>query len=262
MNKVTIDLEKTSVAETLIIPLLAKVKETNSTFPIIVDKKAVEILEHIPIDTKRFEGGEISDLGIVVRTEIIDNEIKGLLNFNSKLVIVNLGVGLDTRINRIDKEQLTWFDLDLPEVIKLRNEFFSENERVKFIPKSVLDESWMNEIAEVSNENIVFIAEGLFMYFTELEVCKILTMISDKFAGAHMYLDVVHSYFIGKGISRKFLWGIRSKSDIERMCENVKVEKSWSTGDLHKERQSSIFRIMNILPLTRNRSQILHIRFK
>ena len=77
-----------------------------------------------------------------------------------------------------------------------------------------------------------------------------------------MFFDVVHSYFVGKGISCQFLWGLDKASDIEKMSENIELIQSWSTGNLHRERQSLMFRILNIFPSTRSRSQILHIRFK
>ena len=76
-----------------------------------------------------------------------------------------------------------------------------------------------------------------------------------------MYFDVVHNFFVGKKISSDFLWGLDNARDIEKIQTNIKLINSWSTGNLLKERQSLFFRIMNLLPSTRNRSQILHIQF-
>ncbi|HBZ19782.1 MAG TPA: hypothetical protein DEO60_01525 [Bacteroidales bacterium] len=43
--------------------------------------------------------------------------------------IKNIGCGLDTRFERIDNGKLKWFDIDFPEVIKLRGRFMNENSR-------------------------------------------------------------------------------------------------------------------------------------
>jgi O-methyltransferase involved in polyketide biosynthesis len=251
------------VSETLYIPLLAKAKESQQLNPIVIDLKAMEIISELDpkFDTSKFDGGEIADLGIISRTEILDNEIRKLLKSNKHLSIINIGAGLDTRVSRIKDENISWYDIDLPEVIDLRKKYFSEYEQIKFIPKSVLDPSWTEDIQINPAEFTVIIAEGLLMYFPENKVKQIMSIIGKKFSGSHMYFDVVHSYFVGKGISSKFLWGIDKAKDIEKMGERIALVNSWSTGDLHKERQSLFFRVMNILPATKNRSQIIHICF-
>lgn len=259
---ICLDFKSSPISETLIIPLLAKAKESRRKDPIVEDAKALEVIQQLTFDTARFEGGEISDLGIISRTQVLDKEIRRLSNAGAGLVIINLGAGLDTRESRIADAGITWFDLDLPEVINLRRRFFEENERTRFISKSVLDDSWTEEIPVEDTENLVIVAEGLLMYFPESEVREILKKLSEKYPGAHMYFDVVHSYFVGKGITGKFLWGIDKAEDIEKLNENIELVKAWSTGDLNKKRQSLFLRAMNILPATRNRSQILHIRFK
>ena len=257
----SLKLEEMSVSETLLIPLLAKAKDSMSSAPIIRDSKSLEIAEQLEIDKKRFEGGTISDHGIIVRTEVLDNELRQLQREYKKLTIINLGAGLDTRISRMDNQQLRWYELDLPEVISLRRKFFNENERVTFIAKSVLDESWINDIVVEEDCAVVVIAEGLLMYFTESEVRQIFTLLSKSFPKAHMLFDVVHTYFSGKSISSQFLWGIDEAKDIEKLCNSIRLVDSWSTGNLHKEKQPLFLRMMNVMKSTRNRSQILHICF-
>lgn len=255
-------LKQSTVEETLYIPLLAKAKESRLKKPIIYDSKALEIVDQLESDIhdRQFDGGEIAHLGIVSRTDVLDTELRRHLIGKTNLTVINLGAGLDTRAERLNDERITWYDLDMPEVINLRKGFFKEYEKTMFIAKSILDSSWTKDIQ--SSENIVIIAEGLLMYFNEEEIKQIFKTIAENYQGAHMYFDVVHSFFVGKGISSKFLWGIDQANDIEQYNPHIALINSWSTGNLHKERQSLFFRIMNVLPSTRNRSQILHIQFK
>lgn len=253
--------EMMPVSETLFIPLAARAAETARVKPVVSDRKSVEIISKFDTGSKVIDGGEISTLGILARTKVIDDEVNNLLATTPDATIINLGAGLDTRICRVDNGILKWYDLDLPEVISIRSRFFSENDRIRFISKSVLDATWVSEINTSIRSNIIIIAEGLLMYFPEEEVRLILDLLSSHFAGAHMFFDVVHSFFINKKISSTFLWGIDHAKDIEKLNEKAKVIQAWSTGNLLKERQSPFFRIFNFLPSTRNRSQIIHTRF-
>lgn len=253
-----------SVTETLYIPLLAKAGESKKNHPIIYDAKALELANKLAngVDSAKFDGGNITDHGIIVRTEVLDMELKNRLNDCGCLTVVNLGAGLDTRISRFAGGNLIWYDVDLPQVIELRKKYFNEYRQIRFLSKSILDPTWADEIALQNSEHVVVIAEGLLMYFTEAEVKQIFSQIGQKFPGCHMYFDVVHSYFVGKGISSRFKWGVSRAEDIKKLNPNIILESSWSTGDLHKERQSLFLRMMNIFPSTRSRSQIIHVRFR
>ncbi len=250
------------ISETLFIPLAARAAETVRDNPVFSDEKSAEILKTMNLEDKITDGGQISTLGILARTRIIDDEVRRIVSQSSNAVIINLGAGLDTRLARMDNSIFKWYDLDLPDVIQLRRRFFSENERIRFISKSVLDPAWTEEISLPDDSTVIIIAEGLLMYFTEEEVSQILTLLANRFPGAHMFFDIVHSYFINKKISSTFLWGIDSAKEIEKLHSGIELIQSWSAGNLLKERQSMLLRLFNVLPATRNRSQILYIRFK
>ena len=249
------------ISETLFIPLAARADETLRVDGVIRDDKAVEFLKRADTANLIVSGGSISTLGILARTKIIDEETSKILSCASKAVIVNLGAGLDTRYDRISRKGVKWYDLDLPETIELRKQFTGEND-LHFIAKSVLDESWTDEIKTEEGDAVIVIAEGLFMYFEENDVQKILQMIAEAFPGADIFFDVVHPFFINKGISSKFLWGIDRAKDLEKLDAHIELVKSWSMGSLLKKRQPWILRMLNILPSTRKRSQIIHLKIK
>jgi len=250
------------ISETLFIPLAVRAIESTRDKAIISDQKSAEIFREINTAHMIIDGGEIATHGILARTKVIDEEVSNILAKDPNATIINLGAGLDTRISRIDNGCLKWYDLDLPEVIMIRKKFFSENERIRFISRSVLDSIWMQEVNVSKDSRVIIIAEGLLMYFSEKEVTEILALLATNFPEAHMFFDVVHSYFINKKISSSFLWGIDKAKEIEKLSLHVKVLQAWSAGNLLKDRQSTIFRILNFLPATRKRSQILHIQFK
>jgi O-methyltransferase involved in polyketide biosynthesis len=229
--------------------------------PVIQDKKAAEIMTQVETGDIIIDGGKIVTHGILARTKVIDDEIKKILLDKPDITIINLGTGLDTRICRIDNSQLKCFELDMPDVIALRRKYFMENARIRFIAKSVLDDTWIQDVGKENGNNIVIIAEGLLMYFSEEDVKRIFQLLSNNFPNATMYFDVVHSFFVGKGISSAFNWGLDKAKNIKKLNHNIQLVHSWSTGNILKNRQSLFLRIMNFLPSTRNRSQILKIKF-
>jgi O-methyltransferase involved in polyketide biosynthesis len=125
LAKENISIDKKSVSITLFIPLCPKAFETKRKHPIIIDNKAVEIIDSLDFDTKPYLQKRAYHSAIV-RTYLIDNGVKKFIKENPTGTIINLGCGLDTRITRVDNGQLKWIDLDLPEVIDLRRRFFPE----------------------------------------------------------------------------------------------------------------------------------------
>jgi O-methyltransferase involved in polyketide biosynthesis len=82
---------------------------------------------------------------------------------------VSIGARLDTTFERIDNGSIHWYDLDVPDVIELRRQFIAETERSRYIPKSVFDLSWFEDIGS-STLGLLFVACGAFQYFAEKQV--------------------------------------------------------------------------------------------
>ncbi len=255
-------LKEGSPEETLFIPLLVKAGEYCNKAPLVRDTKAFEISQKIKFVSGRFDGGKMAHIGILTRCQLLDKVVADFIQMNAEGVIITLGVGLDTRFDRFDNGKIKWFDLDLLEVIKLRRIFFSENERVKFIGRSVTEPTWAEEIPVSRKDKLLIIAEGLLMYLTQEQVSNVFKYIGECFPNADFYFDVVHSYFTGKAISSPFNWGLDHAGDIYKINNNLSLVEHWSVGDFNKNRQGLLLRILNLLPSTRNRSQILHVKFK
>ena len=118
----------------------------------------------------------------------------------------------------------------------------------------------MNDLDINKNSPVLIIAEGLLMYFSQDELKTLFEMLIEKFKNAEMCFDVIHKFFVGKDVSSKFKWGIEKAQEIEQINSNIRLIEHWSTGDHCKDRQELLYRIMNIFPGTRNRSQVLLIR--
>ena len=125
----------TDISETLLIPLYARAIESKSKNPIIYDKKAIEITNnlnnyfvHSSSELhKNLSKGKIRKKlpeSQSLRTRKFDQYVLDFIKLKPKSIIVELGCGLSTRYHRIIKNNTEWYDLDLPNVIKIRRKFF------------------------------------------------------------------------------------------------------------------------------------------
>lgn len=258
-----------SVSETLLVPLWARATETKHSNPIIKDEKAIEMMEEIDYDFSKFDDEWLNQVVIAIRTEILDNATKAFIDKYPNAIIINLGCGLDTRFFRLNNGKICWYDLDLPEAIDIRKQFFEQTDRYKMIAKSVFDYSWVNEIIRI-NEPVLIIAEGLLMYFTELEVKGLMNKLVDAFPGAEMLFEMAtptivnssHKHETFSEMGAIFQWGIKSGKEVEKLNPLIKFIKEWKYMDYHKSRWRQM-RWLALIPAFKNRfsNQIVHLKF-
>ena len=166
------------VQTTALIPLAIKANETKRSNARIKDEMAVKIIETIGVDTRPYDKF-MSHEGVVARTIMLDKSLKEMIAKNPESAIVNMGCGFDNRFERVDNGKILWFDLDLPDSIAVRKKAFPQRDRVTMIAGSVLESAWTKLIPQ--DRNLIFIAEGLFMYFTMEEIKQLLTVLKTSF---------------------------------------------------------------------------------
>lgn len=262
----------TGIPETMLIPLWARAVESEREKPIIRDPKAVEMISRIDYDFSKFEKSWGSQVGVSVRTMLLDNAALAFVQQNPGAVVINLGSGLDTRYERLKDEEISfWYDLDVPEAIELRRIFLTEGKKNGFIAKSAFDPSWMEDI-DCSTRSILIIAEGLLMFFSEGEVKQLFQQLASHFSGAEMLFEMLAPFVVGKSkrhdsLSKletavEFKWGLRDSREIESWDERIQFIEEWNYFDYHKNRWKwlgYLGRFPLIRPMISNR--IVHLRF-
>ncbi|ALQ40843.1 methyltransferase [Fusobacterium hwasookii ChDC F174] len=218
------------VAETLLITLNARAKDYKNPKSVLHDKKSFEIASQLDYDFKKFDTAWASYYGILARAYIMDEEVKKFIEKYPDCVIVSIGCGLDTRFERVDNGKITWYNLDLPEVIETRKSFFKENDRVKNISKSVFENEWTKEVI-TDNKELLIISEGVIMYFDESEVKKILETLVNNFKKFELHLDLLYKGTVKMSSKHDtlkkmdnvvFKWGVKDGSEIVKLEPKLK----------------------------------------
>ncbi|NLJ39345.1 MAG: class I SAM-dependent methyltransferase, partial [Candidatus Atribacteria bacterium] len=139
-----IDVSLGHIQKTLFLPLWGRAMESKKPHPLLIDDLAVKIIDSVNFDFSLMSKNldDIIQIAWIKRSLICDQIINKFLSHNPKGTIINIGCGLDTTFERIDNGYLTWYDLDLPDVIELRRKFIKESVRRKFIASSFLEKAW------------------------------------------------------------------------------------------------------------------------
>ncbi|MBR1812118.1 MAG: class I SAM-dependent methyltransferase [Clostridia bacterium] len=225
-------IEKNTVQETLIIPLYAR-KVCSEHYPYLFqDVTAVRICDMLDYDfdsqKKKMESavGLFGALEVGQRHYDLMCEVEDYLKAHPKAAVVNLGCGLDDTFRKVDNGTCHGFNIDLPDVIAVRNELLPAREREKNIACNLNDYSWMDEIDP--ENGAVFYAAGVFYYFKTDDVKKLVSEMAKRFPGAVLAFDACNRR--GAKMMTKTWLKEAGITDVDALfsLEDASVIKGWS----------------------------------
>jgi O-methyltransferase involved in polyketide biosynthesis len=232
----------TGAPETLLIMLSAKANESRRPDAILRDPKVLEIFDRIGDDLSRLKAGWMTQVGVCVRTVIIDDWAKEFLAKHPDATVINLGSGLDTRLSRIDNGRLKWYDVDFPEPLALRKEFFQETDRAKMIAGSAIDPATLAQIPQA--EHVLVIAEGLCMFLMEDEMRRLVTLLADRFPNCTFIYDAITPFMVSRAgrfesfrqTSGQWRWGVWTGRELTAWDPRIEFVREESLFDRRPER--------------------------
>ena len=177
----------TGSAETMLQSFYARAKYSRKKNAKFYDAKAIELVGKIDYDFSKAENDSTMSNGVIARTIVFDELVKDFINKNPDCTVVNIACGLDTRFYRMDNGRITWYNVDLPETIEVRDAIYHESGRVSTIGISATDPAWADKVTK--RGKMLFIIEGLSMYLTSDENAQMLSIIRDKFDNATVLME-------------------------------------------------------------------------
>ena len=170
---------------------------------VIRDPWAVTLFDAIDYDYRKF-GKPSQSHGL--RARAFDAAARDYLTTHPKASVVALAEGLQTSFWRLDRagvaDELTWYSVDLPPVMALREKLLPRDDRIVEVAQSALDRIWMDR---VDGSNGAFItAEGLLMYLEPDDALGLIRDCAARFPGGQMMFDSIPRWF-----SRRTVKGLR-----------------------------------------------------
>ncbi len=184
----------TNESKTLYIPLYGKAMMSREGF--FDDKTAEHIVDTCGHDFSDVDDSKRLAIYMAMRAMRYDELAEKFIEKHRNCIVIHLGCGLDSRCKRLKCMPKMWYDLDFPEVIDLRREHFTEDERYHFVSSSVTKLYWLNKI-DYHGEPVLVIAEGLSMYLTEEEMVSLMEEFAKRFS-VTMFLFDAYSEFAAK----------------------------------------------------------------
>jgi O-methyltransferase involved in polyketide biosynthesis len=269
------------VAETAFLTLYCHALDAQSKEPVLNDKSSIKTVQLLNRELsgsgklfhKLLVSGKINKKLVVhtaIRAKKYDEYAADFISVYPEASIVNIGCGLDNRFERIDNGTVDYFDLDLPEIIDIKRNLFPETSHYHFIPQSVFDFTWMERI---KTSDIMFLAEGVFMYCEAKDVKSLFLKLQSTFPGSEMVCEVFNSLWL-KGWLHKILklkmqrefhlgrdasfhGGIRRSDEIESWSEGLNLIDDWSYFD-SDQKQLGWMKILRHIELFRKTQWTVH----
>ncbi|KAI0104475.1 putative polyketide synthase protein [Daldinia grandis] len=180
----------TGPQETLIGPLVARATDARSAQPILNDADSIRVMDQIDHDFDKFGMNETQAIMYSLRALRLDRWTAEFLSNNPQATVVHLACGLDDRLRRVqaDLTKVRWVDLDLPDVVELRNKLIPLPEGdYQLIAADATEKAWLEQIP-VDRPTVV-ICQGLAMYLEEESGKRMIRQIIDHFKTGQLIID-------------------------------------------------------------------------
>lgn len=242
------------VPETMLQTVYARAKESR-TRGAITDKRAEDLVEHLDYDFSAADKDSAMRSGVIARTIVLDRLVEKWLSGHPGAVVVNIACGLDTRCFRM-KGYAHWYNLDLPETIAVRAKLLPETDTISQIAMSAMDD-WGGAVAE-ADAPVLVIIEGLTMYLSEKEVCRIFEVIGDRFAHATVLVETMNPMVVRRfreksieASKAKFTWGVKDGAALATLLPGFRcVEEHCLTEGMAVF--APIYKMLDKIPLVRS----------
>jgi len=272
------------ISATSLITLYARAQESQTANPILHDPQAVTITKLLTPELAESPHRYHQDLAkghidprlvvhIALRAKQFDWYTNQFLQKQPDGVVVNIGCGFDTRFYRVNNGQFTLFDLDFPTVIAVKQQLLSPTERYHFVASSVLNLEWLTHLKAFKDHPILFLAEGVFMYLSELEVKNLICTLQAAFPGSELVCEMFNAFWLKQpfkwmidyklqkalqfGQEATFKFGIKDGRELEQWYPGLTFLDEWSYVDEPEERLGNL-KYMKHIPLLRKTQWTVH----
>jgi len=200
------------IQKTLLMPLWGRAKLSKEDNPVLIDTKAIEIIEKLDYDFRDIDKcvPYLGHMVTLLRAKAFDNAILNFLEKHPQSVVVNFGAGLDTAFYRVDNQQIDWYDIDLPDVIELRHQLIPETDRSHYIRGSIFDMEWIQNIPP--NKPVIFMSIGVLEYFDKGLILKFLGDLASIFPESEILFNTTSSNIISTYFTKRAMKKMRMEA--------------------------------------------------
>ncbi|MEZ0365557.1 class I SAM-dependent methyltransferase [Mycobacterium sp. pUA109] len=258
-----------SVEWTNLCTLYLRAYESRSAQPVLGDRAAAAAVDRIDYDFARVHRSVqpwTYQFLVALRAKQLDEWAADFLARHPDAVVLHLGCGLDTRVERLQPPAgVQWFDVDVPQVIGLRRALYDDRTGYTMIGCSVTDPGWLERVP--TDRPTLVVAEGLLMYLAAAEIRDLMHRLTDRFDTGELLADLLSesgprlSKIFTKGIVK---WGTRDGHELSEWNPRLSLVQTAAFLDPAKipaTPQRVLYRLVGAFPAVRNYDRLYRFRF-
>lgn len=174
------------VNKTLYIPLYGKAYVSKKGL-ILHDTKAEEIWSAEGFELKGKSKSKWLAYYMGMRSAVFDQWLRTQMRDSKDSMVIHIGCGMDSRVERVGTRNHLWYDVDFPEVIQERKRYYSETEEYHMIGSDVRNIHWLTSLPK--EKTAIIVMEGVSMYLSLEELKDLLTNIRKHFTHVNILMD-------------------------------------------------------------------------
>ncbi len=175
-----------NVNKTLYIPLYGKAYVSQKNI-IIRDKTAEKIWQNEGFKLRGKAKSKWLAYYMGIRSAVFDEWTRQQLAALTDAVVIHIGCGMDSRVERVNIKGSRWYDIDFPEVIEERRRYFAEDDYYHMLGTDMRKDEWKQHIK--ADCDAVVVLEGVSMYFKPEELDSLLNGLCTHFRSLHILMD-------------------------------------------------------------------------
>ncbi len=197
-NSQTINQQLSGVADTLYIPLVARIAVSKKFPEYFYCQKSLDLEDNIPDVAKKMMQKEYEIIASAARYYNLDKIVLTFISQSKKCNIINLGAGFDTMYHRVKQNlqvsaDYKFYELDFPKVIEQRKEVIGEGENDFLIEDNINNLDWAKIIEDPSLPTLM-VASGVFQYFHRDEFLLFINKVKEIFPKGEIVFDATDKF--------------------------------------------------------------------
>ncbi|HUL99495.1 MAG TPA: class I SAM-dependent methyltransferase [Mycobacterium sp.] len=271
INKIRVDL--TGAPETALATLYGRALDADADRPILRDIYAKELVQRLDYDWSKTGITAKNAPSVTIRSAHFDGWARQFLAVHEDATVLHLGCGLDSRYLRLHPGPgVDWYDVDYPDVIALREQFYPPDGSYRLTPASVTELDWLSAVP--ADRPVLVLGEGLTMYLTEECGPALLRRLVERFPSGELQFDAfnrlaIRTQVLNTPVRRagaRLHWGIDGPDEVLRDVPGVRLLAAISVFDAETfrdvpRRYRVMARVMSLVPAWKNMEQFHRYAF-
>ena len=129
-----------------------------------------------------------------IRQKMLCSKVREYLVKHPRATIIDIGCGLSTGFSEVDNGECKWVNLDLLDVIEIREKVLPCRDRERNIASDAFDLSWIDKLDVEVSEGVYARSGGVFYYFKPEKIKKLFCALANRLTGGGIYFDCESSY--------------------------------------------------------------------